>query len=230
MASRILIVEDERKIARVLQLELEHEGYVTDADANGTTGFEKIMQGTWDLILLDIMLPGLDGMDILQKMHDNHLQTPVIALTAKDAVPDKVTGLDLGANDYITKPFHTEELLARIRACLRNTQETDIEDDSQNLQVGELIVNPSTRKVFRANISIALTPREFDLLVYLLENARQVLSREQIIERVWGYDFDGEANVVDVYIRYLRRKIDRDFATPYIHTVHGVGYCLKEHE
>lgn len=230
MAESILILEDEEKIARVLQLELEHEGYQTAIDGDGASGLEKISQQSWDLILLDIMLPRVSGTQVLRKMRDNGNPTPVIMLTAKDTLSDKVKGLDLGANDYITKPFHTEELLARIRACLRTTPQPPVEGPDNNpcLQVGELMVNPSTREVHRANTQIELTPREFDLLVYFMENVRQVLAREQIIEHVWGYDFFGEPNVVDVYVRYLRKKVDKDFDSAYIHTVRGVGYTLRE--
>lgn len=230
MGERILIIEDEDKIARVLSLELEHEGYETDAVSDGRSGLEKIEGASWDLILLDIMLPGLSGIEVLRRMRARKNWTPVILLTAKDAVPDKVTGLDLGANDYVTKPFDIEELLARIRACLRMAHAQAAQQPMEKLQVGNLTVNTSTREVKREDKQIELTPREFDLLVYFMENANQVLTREQIIERVWGYDFVGDTNVVDVYVRYLRRKIDDGFDRGYLHTVRGVGYSLRENK
>lgn len=230
MGERILIIEDEDKIARVLSLELEHEGYETDAVSDGRSGLEKIEGASWDLILLDIMLPGLSGIEVLRRMRARENWTPVILLTAKDAVPDKVTGLDLGANDYVTKPFDIEELLARIRACLRMAHTQAAQQPMEKLQVGNLTVNTATREVKREDKQIELTPREFDLLVYFMENANQVLTREQIIERVWGYDFVGDTNVVDVYVRYLRRKIDDGFDRGYLHTVRGVGYSLRENK
>ena len=181
----------------------------------------------WDLVLLDIMLPELSGLEVLRRVRRNDEDTPIILLTARDQVYDKVSGLDQGANDYITKPFQIEELLARIRVHLRkkpaaSTVQTD------KLVVGDLSVDINSRDVIREGIDIELTPREFDLLVYLLKNKNIVLTREQLIEQVWGFDYFGETNVVDVYIRYLRQKIDNGFTQPYIQTVRGVGYTIKD--
>ncbi|MED4071693.1 response regulator transcription factor [Priestia endophytica] len=227
MTQNILIIEDEEKIARVISLELEYEGYQSDVATSGKEGLELFQKGNWDLILLDVMLPELNGMEVLRRIRSTDTYTPVILITARDSVVDKVNGLDQGANDYITKPFQIEELLARIRACLRTNAIYQKEEEEQ-LQAGDLTVNEKTRDVIRRGEAIELTPREFDLLVYLLRNKQQVLNREQILTNVWGFDYYGDTNVVDVYVRYLRRKVDYPFDTPLIHTVRGVGYTLKE--
>lgn len=221
---KILIVEDEQKLARVLELELGYEGYETEVADNGKEALDAMMNGSFDLVLLDILLPELSGMEVLRRVRNKDITTPIILLTARDEVHDKVSGLDLGANDYITKPFQIEELLARIRVHLR----TRVTSARKLLQVGSLTVNVQTREVKREELLIELTPREFDLLVYLMENANQVLQREQLIEHVWGYGYVGDTNVVDVYIRYLRQKIDKPFGSPYIQTIRGVGYSIKD--
>jgi DNA-binding response OmpR family regulator len=227
--SSILIVEDEEKILRLLELELEYEGYEVGKAADGLKAFELFQSKEWDLILLDIMLPGISGIELLRRIRSQDTSTPVILLTAKSSVEDKVSGLDLGANDYITKPFQIEELLARIRVALRmSPQKTQEEEALPTLQLADLQVNEQTRQVTRGDVNIELTPREFDLLVYLLKNKSLVLNREQIIESVWGYDYYGETNVVDVYIRYIRKKVDLPGVEPLIHTVRGVGYVLRE--
>lgn len=228
----ILVVEDEEKIARVLELELEYEGYKVTKVIDGLEALEAYRTGNWDLILLDVMLPGLSGIELLRRIRKNDLHTPVILLTAKSSVEDKVSGLDLGANDYITKPFQIEELLARIRAALRikRTDEEQPQNENDNLlRFADLSINQKSREVIRGDgESIDLTPREYDLLVYLMVNKRQVLSRDQILEAVWGYDFFGDTNVVDVYIRYVRKKIDLPHLPSLIHTVRGVGYVMKD--
>ena len=227
----ILVVEDEEKILRLLELELEYEGYQVSKAADGLQAFELYQSRKWDLVLLDVMLPGISGIELLRRIRTHDTFTPVILLTAKSAVEDKVSGLDLGANDYITKPFQIEELLARIRASLRikpTILEPDQTDQPPSLQFADLNINEKTREVTRGEENIELTPREYDLLVYLLKNKRQVLNRDQIIETVWGYDYYGDTNVVDVYIRYLRKKIDIPPFEPLIHTVRGVGYVLRE--
>lgn len=226
----ILVVEDEEKILRLLELELEYEGYEVGKAADGLQAFELFMSREWDLVLLDIMLPGISGIELLRRIRSHNTNTPVILLTAKSSVEDKVSGLDLGANDYITKPFQIEELLARIRAALRIKPLEIPKDEAPTdlLQIADLVVNEQTREVIRGDEHIELTPREFDLLVYLLKNKRLVLNREQIIEAVWGYDYIGDTNVVDVYIRYLRKKMDQNAEQPLIHTVRGVGYVLRE--
>lgn len=226
MEERILIVEDEKSIARVLELELTYEGYKTGVALTGAEGLIQFREQEWDLVLLDLMLPEIHGLDVLKRIRSAGSEIPVILLTAKDDVKDKVAGLDLGANDYVTKPFEIEELLARIRACLRlsaGKKNTDLH------VFHDLGLNTATREVTRKARPIELTPREFDLLLYLMQNPQQVLSREQVLNAVWGYDYFGDTNVIDVYIRYLRKKIDAGEETTYIQTVRGVGYVLKEH-
>ncbi|MED1600581.1 response regulator transcription factor [Alkalihalophilus marmarensis] len=227
--AQILIVEDEANIARVIELELEHEGYETEIAADGLSALEQIEQGGWSLILLDVMLPRLSGMEVLRRIRKEGNTTPVIMLTARDTIVDKVMGLDQGANDYVTKPFEIEELLARIRACLRTQLSTSgTQIDEGDLMLADLYVNERTREIKRGETTIELTPREFDLLVYLLSHTQQVMTREQILEHVWGFDYFGDTNVVDVYIRYIRQKLDKPFDAPLIHTVRGVGYVMKE--
>lgn len=230
LVQRILIVEDEEKIARILTLELTREGYRTKAVFDGNEGLATGTQEQWDLILLDVMLPGLNGLEILRRLRNKEITTPVILLTARDAVPDKVSGLDLGAHDYITKPFDMEELLARIRACLRNSPMTAklANEKQDSLSAGSLVLGLTTREVLKEGKVIELTAREFDLLAYLLQNKNLVVSRDQILTHVWGYDYIGETNVVDVYVRYLRKKIDAAGDESLIQTYRGVGYSIKE--
>ena len=231
MNERLLVIEDETSIARILQLELEHEGYSVGRAEDGRKGLEMALSGEWDLVLLDVMLPGLNGIEVLRRIRSSGSQIPVVLLTARDTVPDKVSGFETGANDYITKPFAMEELLARVRNLLRIFQQKQAEDEKGDvLKAADLTIELRTRKVYRKEIAVELTPREFDLLVYLAENKNQEKTREQILSDVWGYDFVGETNLVDVYIRYLRQKIDRGFRTKLIHTIRGVGYMLKEPE
>ncbi|KKI88976.1 PhoB family transcriptional regulator [Bacillus sp. SA1-12] len=225
---KVLIIEDEANIARIIRLELEHEGYKVEIAENGIAALEKFNNEQWNLVLLDIMIPKLNGMEVLRRIRATGDMTPIILLTARDSIPDKVSGLDHGANDYITKPFQIEELLARIRACLRINQMMEQKVDNKLLSISDLKVDKKTRIVTRNCINIELTPREFDLLVYLIHNQNQVLNREQILTHVWGFDYYGETNVVDVYIRYLRKKIDDSFHSPLIHTVRGIGYVIKE--
>ncbi|MEC2076078.1 response regulator transcription factor [Metabacillus fastidiosus] len=223
----ILVVEDEEKILRLLELELEYEGYEVGKAADGIEALEAYRARKWDLILLDVMLPGLSGIELLRRIRGKDAATPVILLTAKDSVEDKVSGLDLGANDYVTKPFQMEELLARIRAVLR-TAAPSANSAEEWLYAGDLRINEKTREVIRGEDELELTPKEYDLLLYLLKNQRQVLNRDQILEAVWGYDYFGDTNVVDVYIRYVRKKVDYNYDYPLIHTVRGVGYVLKD--
>ncbi|MEH7483720.1 response regulator transcription factor [Neobacillus drentensis] len=224
----IMVVDDEEKIARLLELELEYEGYTVTKVMDGLEAFQVYKNGNWDLILLDVMLPGISGIELLRRIRLHDKNTPVLLLTAKGSVEDKVSGLDYGANDYITKPFQIEEVLARIRAALRIKAVEQTEEDSNSLTLADLKINPKTREVFRGEEQIELTPREFDLLVYLMTNKRHVLNRDQILEAVWGFDFIGDTNVVDVYIRYVRRKMEQPNKPALIHTVRGVGYVLKE--
>jgi DNA-binding response OmpR family regulator len=230
MKPSLLVVEDEEKIARVLQLELEHEGYKVKLANNGREGLEKALAGSWSLILLDIMLPELNGLEVLRRIRQSGSLVPVILLTARDTVPDRVSGLDQGANDYIAKPFAIEELLARIRNLLRmaaSQQMTEAAAEDE-IHLESLTMNLRTRQVKRDDQPIELTPKEFDLMYYLASRPGEVLSREQILSEVWGYDFIGDTNVVDVYIRYLRQKIDQGFSCKLIHTLRGVGYLAKD--
>ena len=229
MAERILVVEDEEKIARFLELELRYEGYEVDKAADGRSGLERAETGDYDLILLDILLPGLNGLEVLRRLRKSS-DVPVIMLTAKDAVMDKVTGLDTGASDYITKPFAIEELLARIRACLRKKEAGETEEKKGNgaLTCGDLSLHPDRHEVTYQDTPVDLTSREFSLLQTLLENKNIVLGRDTLLEKVWGYDYMGETNVVDVYIRYLRAKIDDKFEVKLIKTIRGVGYVIRD--
>lgn len=224
---RILIIEDEEKIARFVELELIHEGYEVEKAYNGRDGLKLCETHPFDLVLLDIMLPGLNGIEVLRRIRQ-FSDVPVILLTARDAVVDKVTGLDGGADDYITKPFAIEELLARIRVALRKKAGKNNNIDSEKITVGDLDLDPMKREVHVKGNLVNLTKKEFDLLNYLLENKNIVLSRETILENIWGYDFSGGTNAVDVYIRYLRSKIEEPFEEKFIHTVRGVGYVIKD--
>lgn len=222
---KILIIEDEIKIARFIELELKYEGYQVDQCHDGREGLEKALNEEFDLILLDIMLPSMNGMEVLRRLRQNS-EVPVIMLTAKDEVMDKVMGLDTGANDYITKPFAIEELLARIRAALKRSVPKI--DTSNTLQFNKLKLDLDKYTVTYDTESIELTKREFDLLTYLMQNKNIVLTREKLLDTVWGYDYGGDTNLVDVYIRYLRSKIDDKYNVKLIHTVRGVGYSLKD--
>ncbi|MHB0886632.1 MAG: response regulator transcription factor [Bacillota bacterium] len=224
-APRVLIVEDEASLARALQLELEHEGYRVEVAGNGYEAVARASEGEFSLILLDLMLPGLDGFEVCRQVRQRSA-VPIIMLTAREATGDKVAGLDAGADDYVAKPFAIEELLARVRARLRRS--TAPHRDGQRLVVADLVIARDTRRVERAGQAVTLTRREFDLLTYLAENSGLVLTREAILNHVWGFDYYGETNVVEVYIRYLRAKIDEPFPTKLVHTVRGVGYSLRE--
>lgn len=224
--TRILLVEDEEKLARFVELELTHEGYQVEKAFDGRTGLDMAEKGGYDLLLLDIMLPGLNGLEVLRRLRKNGDSVPVIMLTARDAVMDKVTGLDMGADDYVTKPFSIEELLARIRAALRKQIVQKKEDNL--LTCADLSVDVSRHRVTRGGKEIELTGREFSLLQFFMENKTIVLSRDQLLEKVWGYDYMGETNVVDVYVRYLRGKIDEGFEPKLLQTVRGVGYVLRD--
>ena len=225
MAERILLVEDEEKLARMVELELRYEGYEVEKAFDGRTGLERALAGDFDLILLDIMLPALSGMEVLRRLRKER-QTPVILLTARDAVVDKVSGLDAGADDYVTKPFAIEELLARIRAALRKRPVAPAE--VPKLTCGPLVMDVERHEVSVSGTPVELTRREFDLLRHLLENKEKVITRESLLDNVWGFDFAGETNAVDVYIRFLRSKIDERFGVKLIHTVRGVGYAIRE--
>lgn len=224
---KIFIVEDEKKIARFLQMELEYEGYETALEPNGYVAYNRIIQEQYDLVLLDIMLPKMDGMEICKRVKQLS-NVPIIMLTARDEVRDKVEGLDLGADDYLTKPFAIQELLARIRAVLRKSQTVHSPAPEHELRLKNLVLFPERHEAQVDGHSVELTKKEYDLLKFLLHNKHVVLGRERIIQEVWGYDFIGDTNVVDVYIRYLRTKFDEKFGQKYIHTVRGVGYVVKD--
>jgi DNA-binding response OmpR family regulator len=216
----ILIVEDDDKIARVLQLELEHEGFRVEICADGASAIERALKGP-DLIVLDLLLPRIDGLEVCRRVR-RHSSVPIIMLTAKDAVPDRIAGLDTGANDYLTKPFSIEELLARIRVQLRSHQPGE-----RALSAKDLILNRDTHEVLRGQRAISLTAKEFSLLEFLLMYPNKVHTRDEIFNSVWGSDFLGESNLIDVYIRYLRNKVDEGTDDKLIHTVRGVGYALR---
>jgi len=222
---KVLIIEDEIKIARFIELELKYEGYEVEQSHDGREGLNMALEGNYNLIILDIMLPSMNGLEVLRRIRQ-HSEIPVIMLTAKDQTMDKVMGLDMGADDYLTKPFAIEELLARIRVALKRKgvplQCTNV------IEINGLKLDLEKYTVSYNKDAIDLTKREFDLLKYLMENQNIVLTRDKILEKVWGYEYLGDTNVVDVYIRYLRSKIDDKYAKKLIHTVRGVGYLLKD--
>ncbi len=224
MTPKILLVEDEEKLAKFIEMELGYEGYTVTVANDGLSGLMAARDSEPDLILLDWMLPGLTGVEVCRRLRSTGFQVPVILLTAKDDVGDRVAGLDAGADDYVVKPFSIEELLARVRAQLRRNQPQEVDA----LQFQDLSLNRKTREVLRNNRSIELTAKEFDLLDYLIAHPRQVLTRDRILEEVWGYDFMGDSNIIEVYIRYLRLKLEAEGEKRLIQTVRGVGYVLRD--
>ncbi|MEB8132085.1 response regulator transcription factor [Mammaliicoccus sciuri] len=225
---KILVVEDDEKIARVIQLELEYANYKIDIAHTGKSALERLETENFDLILLDVMIPELNGLEVLRRIREQNEDVKIIMLTARDAVMDKVSGLDSGANDYMTKPFEIEELLARIRVHLKEKSTLKVQNEDDNASTYRyLSIYKSRREVYIDKESINLTQKEYDLLIYFLENKNQVLTREQIIEAVWGYDYYGDTNVIDVYVRYLRKKLDIDTES-IITSVRGIGYILKD--
>ncbi len=226
--SRILIIEDEKNLARFVELELKHEGYETQVELNGRAGLQAALDESFDVILLDLMLPELNGMEVARRLREKK-NTPIIMMTARDSVIDRVSGFDHGADDYIVKPFAIEELLARIRALLRRIQiENDQRKSSKkSVTFKDLTIEKESRIVRRGDEVINLTKREYELLLTLMENVDVVLARDVLLTKVWGYDSEVETNVVDVYIRYLRNKIDRPGENSYIQTVRGTGYVMR---
>lgn len=220
----ILVIEDEAKLARFVEVELTYEGYRVSLASDGPTGLMSAREQLPDLILLDWMLPGISGLEICRRLRSTGNRVPVILMTAKDDVTDRVEGLDAGADDYVVKPFSIQELLARVRAHLRRYQGSD----ESRLTFLDLVLDPLTREVMRGDRRIELTAKEFDLLRYLMEHPRQVLTRQQILENVWGYDFMGDSNIIEVYIRYLRLKVEQEGEKRLIQTVRGVGYVLRD--
>lgn len=221
---RVLVVEDEKKVASFIRRGLEAEHYEVDVAHDGVSGLRQALVSSYDAIILDVMLPGRDGLDVLRELRARGHSGAILLLTARAAVADKVTGLDLGADDYLTKPFEFSELLARVRALLRRGTASG----PPTLTLADLTLDPATRTVSRAGQPVELSPREYALLEFFMRNPRRVLSRTLIAQHVWGVDFDTFTNVIDVYVNYLRRKIDTPFEPKLLHTVRGVGYVLKE--
>ena len=220
---RILVVEDEVKLNDIIVKKLKLEHYGVDSCFDGKEALDYIFSAEYDVILLDIMLPKLDGFEVLKKIRNKNIKTPVLLLTARDGIEDRVQGLDFGADDYLVKPFAFDELLARIRVLLRRNT-----DNASNIfTLSNLTVNCNSHEVFRDNTSIKLSTREFTILEYMIRNKEKVLSREKIEQHIWDYNYEGGTNVVDVYIRYLRKKIDDNFSPKLIHTIRGIGYILK---
>jgi DNA-binding response OmpR family regulator len=225
MNDLILLVEDDTKLAGFIEEELILEGYQVTVATNGLDGLTIARNLQPDLLILDWMLPGISGLDLCLRLRSTGIQVPIIMLTAKDEIPDRVAGLNAGADDYVTKPFSIEELLARVKARLRRIQP----EDPDALEFEDLTLNRLTREVYRNTKLIELTAKEFDLLEYLLRHPRQVMTRDQILEKVWSYDFMGESNIIEVYIRALRLKLEVNNPKRLLHTVRGVGYVLREH-
>ncbi|PLX98241.1 MAG: DNA-binding response regulator [Desulfuromonas sp.] len=221
---KILVVEDEKKVASFIQRGLEEEGYEVDVAYDGEEGLSIGSDGSYDLILMDLMLPKIDGLEVISKLRGQDVRTPVLCLTAKDKVDDIVSGLDSGSDDYLTKPFAFAELVARVRALIRrgNTER------GAEIVFADLRLDPVSHKVWRNDREIDLTTKEYALLEYMMRNPNQTLTRSMIAEHVWDYTFDSFTNIIDVYVNYLRKKVDRDFDKKLIHTVRGVGYVLKE--
>ena len=222
---KILIIEDERRIARFLELELRHQGYEVMIAYDGKTGLEMALEEDVALVILDLMLPGMDGMEVCRQVRKSGSKLPIIMLTAKDDVMDKVRGLDIGADDYMTKPFAIEELFARMRVALKRTHE---KEEVSELTTGKLHMDLLSRTVRYGETEITLTKKEYELLEYLMLHKNVAITRQELIHQVWKYEYLGDTNVVDGYIRYLRHKIDDQFEVPVIHTIRGVGYMIKD--
>ncbi|MDO8586372.1 MAG: response regulator transcription factor [Armatimonadota bacterium] len=220
---RVLLVEDEKKVASFIHSGLREEGYAVDVTYDGQDGLDLAESNEYDIIILDLMLPGRGGLDVLEKLRLDQILTPVLVLTAKDSIQDKIRGLDMGCDDYLTKPFSFDELLARMRALFRRCQERA----DAKLRVADLVLDPASHKVIRAGKRVDLTAKEYALLEYLMRNAGRVLSRVQIAEHVWDIDFDTFTNVIDVHVNHLRRKIDGEHDQKVIHTVRGMGYKIE---
>ncbi len=225
---KVLIIEDEAKLARFVELELKHEGYDVCISNDGRKGLDAFYDEEPDIVLLDLMLPEISGIEVCRRIRKTS-KVPIIMITAKGEIMDKVLGLDNGADDYVTKPFAIEELLARMRVALKRVK-SFAEETSTVLRLKNLVIDSAKRIVKVDNDEIELTKREFELLLYLVKNKNIVITRDQILNNVWGYDYIGETNVVDVYVRYLRTKLDDKYNTKYIHTIRGVGYFAKDEE
>jgi len=221
---RVLVVEDEKKVASFIKRGLEEENFAVDVAFDGEEGLYLAENNPYDVILMDLMLPKKDGLSVIKELREKEITTPVLCLTAKDAVEDIVSGLDTGSDDYLTKPFAFGELLARVKALVRRTNK----DRGAEIRFADLRLDPVTHKVWRSDKEIDLTAKEYALLEYFMRNPNEVLTRSMIAEHVWDYTFDSFTNIIDVYVNYLRKKIDREFESKLIHTVRGVGYVLKE--
>ncbi len=221
---RVLVVEDEKKVASFIKRGLEEEGFSVDVAYDGEEGLDMAANNPYDVILMDLMLPKKDGLSVIRELRERDIATPVLCLTAKDAVEDIVEGLETGSDDYLTKPFAFGELLARVKALLRRTSK----DRGAEIYFADLRLDPVSHKVWRADKEIDLTAKEYGLLEYFMRSPNEVLTRAMIAEHVWDYTFDSFTNIIDVYVNYLRKKVDRDYDTKLIHTVRGVGYVLKE--
>ena len=224
---RILVIEDEKNLNDIIVKRLILEKYGVDTCFNGNDALEYIFSTEYDVIVSDIMMPGIDGFEILKRIREKGIKTPVLLLTALDGIEDRVKGLDYGADDYLVKPFAFDELMARIRVLLRRNSTNGNSNASNIFSIANLTVNCNSHDVFRNDVPIRLSTREFTILEYMIRNKERVLSREQIEQHIWNYDYEGGTNVIDVYIRYLRKKIDKDFEPKLIHTVRGIGYVLK---
>lgn len=223
MSSRILIIEDDEAILKFLRRGLAYEGYQVDTATDGQSGLALARDTPPDLVVLDLMLPGIDGLEVARRLRAGG-SVPILILTAKDAVDDRVQGLDMGADDYMVKPFNLDELLARIRALLRRSQPSR----PQALRFADLTLDTGTRQAYRGERTITLTAKEYELLELFMRHPRQVLTRDMIFDRVWGYDFGGESNIIEVYMRYLRQKLEVNEEPRLLHTVRGMGYVLRE--
>ena len=224
---RILVIEDEKNLNDIIVKKLVLEKYCVDSCFNGNDALDYIFSVEYDVIISDIMLPGIDGFEILRRIREKEIKTPVLLLTARDGIEDRVRGLDYGADDYLVKPFAFYELMSRIRVLLRRNPSSSNSNAINIFSISNLTVNCNSHDVFRDKMPIKLSTREFTILEYMIRNKERVLSREQIEQHIWNYDYEGGTNVIDVYIRYLRRKIDKDFEPKLIHTIRGVGYVLK---
>ena len=225
MSEEILVVEDERDIARLIERRLRQEGYKVEVVGDGETALTRIFENLPDLVVLDITLPGMDGLTVTRELRSADVRVPIIMVTARDAIPDRVTGLDAGADDYLVKPFNNDELMAHIRALLRRSAP---ERATEPYVYADLSLDPASRLAYRGERVIQFTAKEYDLLELFMRHPNQVLTRDQIFDQIWGYDFGGESNIIEVYIRYLRSKLEENGETRLIHTVRGVGYVLRQ--
>ncbi|WP_227396652.1 response regulator transcription factor [Jeotgalibacillus aurantiacus] len=232
MSKRVLVVDDEQSIVTLLKYNLEQSGYEVLTALDGEEGFNQALEGKPDLIVLDLMLPKMDGIEVCKKLRQEHVDIPIIMLTAKDDEFDKVLGLELGADDYMTKPFSPREVVARVKAILRRTKHAEVkqpEPEEPSHSIGEVKVYPDQYEAFFRDEPIELTPKEFELLVYLIENKGRVLTRDQLLQAVWNYDFAGDTRIVDVHISHLREKIEENTKKPvYIKTIRGLGYKMEK--